>query len=242
VLLSVGGIITYFNQEQADLEKTQLVIRENPAGQKSTFKLSDGTIIKLNAASKLIFPDNFGDHERKVFLEGEAFFNVSRDETKPFIVETSDLSTRVLGTSFNIRSYDDEPEIQVAVVSGKVMVQILDNTGSPENGTDEILLKDQMVSFNSKTKQFNKINGVPDSFLVWQDNTIIFEHTDFKQVQKILARWYGVEFEILTDDSFEGGFVGTYHDEFLDNVLKGLKKQYEKEFEYEIKGKKVIIY
>lgn len=242
VLLCLGGILAYFSHNRVDLDQSQLVARENPAGQKSTFKLSDGTIIKLNAESKLIFLENFNDHERKVFLEGEAFFNVSRDESRPFVVETRELSTTVLGTSFNIRSYDDDPKKQVAVVSGKVKVEIISKSANPQDGIQEILVKNQMVSYNPSVKKLNKTTGIPDRILAWQDNTIKFEHTDFEEVQKTLARWYGVEFEIKTDDTFEGGFVGTYHDEFLENVLKGLKKQYEKEFEYEIKDKKVIIY
>src|SRR5690606_29105984 len=90
-------------------------------GQKSTITLSDGTTIKLNSGSRLRYPEAFDEGLREVHLEGEAFFDVARNEHSPFVVRTKSVTTRVLGTSFNIEAFPDE-QISVTVATGKVEV------------------------------------------------------------------------------------------------------------------------
>ncbi len=241
VFLTLGALIAFLNLNQAgSLEQVKMIEKVNPYGQKSTFELSDGTIVKLNAGSRLRFPETFGETERKVTLEGEAFFNVKRDENKPFKVETEELTTIVLGTSFNVKSYKDESKTSVAVKSGKV--KVMKSNEVEISGSVLILEKDEMVSFNATNYELIKKESIPESELAWINNTILFEHTGFEQVQHTLSRWYGVEFNTETSNDFEGGFSGRYTNETLEIVLEGLKDEGQYNFNYKIQGKKVTIY
>jgi len=241
VFLTLGALIIFLNLNQAgSFEQVKMIKKVNPYGQKSTVELSDGTMVKLNAGSMLIFPEHFGEMERKVTLEGEAFFDVHRDENKPFKVETKELTTIVLGTSFNVKSYVDESKTSVAVRSGKV--KVMKSNEVKISGSVLILEKNQMVSFNATNNDLIRKENIPEYEMAWVDNTILFEHASFEQVKQTLSRWYGVEFEIKNKTDFEGGFNGRYTNESLDNVLKGLKGEGQYNFNYKIQGKKVVIY
>ncbi len=212
------------------------IIKETPFGQKLTFELADGTVVKLNAGSTLKYPDKFEDRERKVFLEGEAFFNVKRDESRPFIVETVQLTTTVLGTSFNVEAYGNDNST-VAVQSGKVQVR---KANSEMDSDTFFLTSNQMLTISSETNSIYKFDGIPDDLFAWKDNIISFSKADFKQITHRLEKWYGVDFKIQKQGQFEGLFTGRYQDEPLDIVLEGLKDEYN--FHFTINDKVVLIY
>ena len=242
VLVSFFAVMIFMgvnNRRSTATDITSLVKKRNPPGQKTTFKLSDGTIVKLNAGSKLTYSKVFTGKERRVMLEGEAFFDVKRDEYRPFVVETKYLTTIVLGTSFNIKSYPDDDESSVAVASGKVKVMKSRDINTP--GSQYYLLnKNQMVTYNLTEKSITKKEAINPDVFAWKDNIILFEAADFPSVIKTLKRWYGVEFIIRDKKVFAGRFNAKYEDEPLDLVLEGLKGEYG--FDYEIDGKKVFIY
>ena len=115
-------------KETEEPNKISLIIKENPSGQKSRIFLPDGSSVTLNAESKISYPEKFSDSIRIVSLVGEAFFDVVKNDNKPFIVNSEDLSTTVLGTSFNVRAFDADPITLVALKVGKVKVEIINNT------------------------------------------------------------------------------------------------------------------
>ena len=243
ILICFGGVITYLNiyESQSEALAIQYNVKESPYGQKTTFDLRDGTIVKLNAGSKLTFAETFSGDERRVFLEGEAFFNVKRDESQPFVVETKDLATTVLGTSFNIKSYKDDDESLVAVVSGKVKVI---KTQEGNKALQEFLLleKNQMITYNSFQNSLTKIESVPGNILAWKDNVIHFNNADFNTIIKTLTKWYGVEIEVEQNRSFRGRIKNLkYENEKLELVLEGLKGEYGFNYRF-TDSKKVYIY
>ena len=143
LLLILSATFTYhyvinnlLNESQAK-DIVAIYKAQNPEGQRSKVKLPDGSIVNLNSQSTLIFPKEFSDTIRQVELSGEAFFDVVRDESKPFIVKTNNLETKVLGTTFNVRAFSDESEINVSLVTGKVMVK---NINDIDNSDKQILL------------------------------------------------------------------------------------------------------
>lgn len=241
-IISFSALMVYMNIRNPIVETNQTVViieKQNPNGQKSTLKLEDGTIIRLNAGSKLSYQKEFASHERRVILEGEAFFEVMRDETRPFIVETKNLTTTVLGTSFNVKAYQKERNCSVAVVSGKVKVTMRDD--SNVSGSQYILLnKNQMATYNLSDNSITKKESISNGVFAWKDNIIDFTRADFKYVISTLKRWYGVDFIIESNNSFAGRFNAKYNNETLDMVLEGLKGEYN--FEYKIEGKSVYIY
>jgi len=165
-----------------------------PNGKRSSIVFSDGTKLWLNSGSRAIYPVSFSGNRREIFLEGEAFLEVSPDKTVPFIVKTNSMEIRVLGTSFNIKAYPDEQEASVVLVEGIVNVK-------PERGKEKQMLPDQLLSFSSVT-------GVTEV----KENVNILEHIGWKygwllcnseslgSVFMKLSRYYNVEIEVDNPD------------------------------------------
>jgi ferric-dicitrate binding protein FerR (iron transport regulator) len=239
LLICFAALMLYLNKDQnKEVQVVRMIETQNPNGVKTTFDLSDGTIVKLNAGSKLTYPEVFSDESRMVSLEGEAFFTVTHDEKRPFIVKTDDLTTTVLGTSFNINSYLDQGETTVSVASGQVGVRKNDGI----NRLDEayfLLKQNQMLTYNSDNHMIVEQDSVPAEVFAWKDNTINFNHTPFNKVVSTLQRWYGVEFIVENKKVFRGRFTGTYVDQDLNIVLEGLKDEFD--FEFEIDNKTVYL-
>ncbi|MCG8321284.1 MAG: FecR domain-containing protein, partial [Cytophagales bacterium] len=218
--------------KQTHQNEITYALKSNPAGRKATFQLNDGTIVRLNAESALRYPEHFTDSNRVVYLEGEAFFEVERDESRPFSVVTGNITTRVWGTSFYVKNDLQDKDIQVALVSGKVSV--LD-----QSGNTIILEPDEMVTYSNN----NIAKGTFDRDRVfgWVDNKLTFYKADADEVVKRLEKWYGVKFIMQRQQMFEGPFSGVFENESLENVLKGIRYGSEIDFIYEINGKQVTI-
>lgn len=149
-----------------------------------SFKLSDGSVVHLNSESKLRFPTTFSKKERRVFLEGEAFFIVAADKSNPFIVETSHNSVIAVGTSFNIKSYPKEDEIQTTLVSGNVNVS---SDGNIKNLTPNTQL---LYSKSSCKITIRKVNT--ELYTSWIDGMFKFEREKLINITNVLERWYNI--------------------------------------------------
>jgi ferric-dicitrate binding protein FerR (iron transport regulator) len=163
-----------------------------PHGSSSKIVLSDSTVVWLNAGSNLIYPSNFTGNTREVVLFGEAFFNVKGDKSKPFIVQTSAIEIKVLGTKFNISAYPEDNIIQTVLKEGKVSIR--------EIGTNKIekeifLVPNQLASFDKKTKLTEVKNVNTDFYTSWTDGLLSFENRDLNRVIKSLERYYDVNIQ-----------------------------------------------
>lgn len=244
LLVAIGlvWIVSRQDQPDASLSSVQLVGKTTTKGQKSTFALSDGTIVKLNAASKIEFPSKFDPDKREVHLEGEAFFEVTRDEARPFTVYSGDIETTVLGTSFNVEAYPEQDEIKVALVSGKVEVKsTLDNKSGADIGTDNstILKPNEMATFLKGQNKINKKRFELEEITGWKDGVLVLKNANLAQIREKLENWYGVGIAYTNSRFEEGDITANYYNEPLENVLKSLG--YTLRFEYSIKGKEVEI-
>ncbi|SHJ80144.1 FecR family protein [Tangfeifania diversioriginum] len=178
-------------------EMNQLVI---PYGKTSEIILPDGTKAFLNAGSRLVYPEFFVDKTREVFLVGEAFFDVTHDENNPFIVQTTDVRIKVLGTSFNVSAYPSDKIIETVLTKGKVMLE--------QNSTrlfDESIemVPGQLAAFD-KTKREAILNKVDiENYTLWKDGLLKFESSDLSRVIKKLERFYNIRFSY--QDPFLGG-------------------------------------
>lgn len=205
----------------------------SPKGQKLTIKLPDGSVVKLNAGSSIRYPQEFAGHERNVSLQGEAFFDVVENPDKPFVISTDGLETKVLGTSFNVRSYQDEAEIKVAVVTGKVKI-------SGPDGNSSVLLPSEMGIFEREKASIIKDHYDFRKEIGWTDGVLYFDKDDLKTVMKKLEMWYGVNFDVEKSFRFKGLYSGEFrNNESLEVVLEGIS--FTSGFDYIIDGNTVVI-
>lgn len=239
LLLSVSYIF-YLNpnppQHNLSISTVEVktIERSTPRGNKKIITLPDGSTVVLNADSKLTYGSDFTQN-RTITLEGEGFFDVVRDEEHPFKVITDNIATTALGTSFNIRAYEGNPNIQVSLATGKVKV---------ENNFDQNLLEivpGEAVYYSEDKNTFEKQNVNLSNVLSWKEGILQFEKTPFNLIIEDLERWYGVEIKVAGDKKLpEYKCSGTFKPhEYLSNVLKVLS--YSVEFDYKINGNEVIL-
>ena len=154
-------------------------------------ELSDGTKVWLNAASSLRYPTQFNGKERKVYLTGEAYFEVAKDAAHPFMVKADRMDVTVLGTKFNVSSYPDDPIQRTALAEGSVLIN--DAGQLAENG-DGVMLKpgyEAAIRKNGRRIHVNKVNM--EAALAWKNGMFIFDGESLGSMMRKLSRWYNVE-------------------------------------------------
>jgi transmembrane sensor len=226
IVKQADGQITYNGTGNEDLYNTLNV----PRGSKVvTIKLSDGTQVWLNSESSLRYPASFKGTERKVEMTGEAYFEVARNATMPFLVKKDAMEIKVFGTHFNMDTYEDEGINKVTLLEGSIQISISNHRN--------LLKPGQQAQINEDIKL---INGVDiDEVMAWKNGKFQFgEKADLNLIMKKIARWYDVDVE------YEGGEI---HQEFggempmnsnLSQVLEILRTSGVK---FTIDGKKVIV-
>ena len=175
---------------------SQLVM---PYGSSSKIVLSDSSVVWLNAGSSLIYPSNFTNQTREVVLFGEAYFIVKSDKEKPFIVQTTALEIRALGTEFNVSAYSEDNVIQTVLKKGSVAIRRIDVT---KDANEIILTPNQLASFDKKTKQSSISNVDTDFYTLWTDGLLRFENRDLNRVIKSLERYYNINIQF--ENSLKG--------------------------------------
>ena len=154
-----------------------------PRGGEYSITLSDGTIVYLNSESELRYPVNFVGRDRRVYLSGEAYFDVVQDEAHPFIVDMGNSSVRVLGTSFDVRAYADEDEVLTTLVQGSVKFSAGKEFVTLEPGKQAVLGKSGSI----ETREV-------DTYLytAWKEGVFAFKRQRLEEIRKVVARWYDV--------------------------------------------------
>lgn len=227
-------VFRYNNTYHANsLQETNHLVSATDFGQKKTIVLADGTTVKLNSGSSLSYPEIFSDSNRYVELTGEAFFDVTKNPNKPFIIKTHNLTTKVLGTSFNIQGYASEENVSVSVLTGKVEVQ-------GKKGPSAILLPDDRATYNKVDNAIIKDKYNYQLTFGWTTGLLSFEEESLPSIFKKLERWYGVKFDIQPGVKLEGKYSGKYKNKTLDLILQGIS--YTSDFNYSINNKTITIY
>lgn len=232
LLVSSYFIFLDYRQQQTNIPGEQALVQKiNPNGQKSKIHLPDGSIVYLNANSSLSYPAQFDSLERNVTLEGEAFFEVVKNETAPFTVNTGKLKTKVLGTAFNVFHRNQQQDsVVVALVEGKV--QLLKNNDVVELDPGEAAWAYQ--DNDIKTGRFDYLEVA-----AWKDGILFFNDKPLYRAFETLEQWYGVRFSFNRKPEKSVLVTGKFQDEYLNNVLQAIS--YAARFDYEIKGDSVEI-
>lgn len=211
------------------------VVKQNPKGRKSFITLPDGTRVKLNADSKISYPERFDSLKREVYLAGEAYFEVEKDTQRPFSVIASDLVTTALGTSFNIKAWQDDSLIQVALAEGKVKVEKLDAVEED----NYFLNPGQKIIHHAYTETFQVASFDPMLEFGWKDGVIIFQRASLDEFVHRISRWYGVGFDIQGYPDQPWSIDGRFENESLEEILESLSFTYK--IDYQLKEDKVIL-
>ncbi|MDF2516549.1 MAG: hypothetical protein K0R59_1845 [Sphingobacterium sp.] len=177
------GKVSYRNAKTGNIVSQQNILK-TPKGATYELALADGTLVSLNADSKLIYPSSFESGDRIVELEGEAYFQVAKTrDHKSFIVKTKDQQTKVLGTKFNINAYSEEDGVRTSLEEGAVIV-------SKQNSAVRLRPNEQAFSEDGKLRS-KRINI--DQVLSWKSGQFCFDGTNTAEVFKDIARWYDID-------------------------------------------------
>jgi ferric-dicitrate binding protein FerR (iron transport regulator) len=208
------------NSDLQEINQTgtnELITKTTPNRGMFRMRLQDGSLVHLNAVSKISYPQEFTDEKREVEILGEAYFDIERDEARPFNIRVKDYSVKVLGTSFNIQAYEDEQDFSVTVESGTV--KVISNSDGFE---DIILKKNQKLVFSPETNS-TKIEDInPEEELSWRKGILRFDSTPMAKVEKMLERWYGYDIIIEDEEIYENRLNGEHKNKNIKSVLESV--------------------
>lgn len=201
---------------RAELEQNLSFSTTN--GQRKTITLADGSMVMLNAASsvKLL---GFDSEHRTIALSGEAFFKIAKDKAHPFIIKTGKIQTHVIGTSFNIRAYADEPNISVAVASGKVQVEE-NNVGVKVLGAG--MTVNHLFTYNIKSGSYTLVENNVNTAKGWINNQLYFNKATLADIARIMERTYNVPVKLIGQAKTNPHFTATFSVSNIDATLSQL--------------------
>lgn len=220
ILVVSSSLLTlwYTQNEEVAFVANEMNTLYTPAGQRACLVLQDGTEVWLNAKSKLVYPAQFTGKERRVKVEGEAFFNVAKDSVKPFIVSALDVDMKVLGTQFNVYCYPDAGYVETSLVEGSVRVFF---SGKEKEG---VLLKPDQQVTAANGKMVVKPIRLNDHFL-WRDGVYAFENEPLINILKKLELYYDVKIIVEDTSLFKETYTGKFRQrDSLDDIFKILQQ------------------
>ncbi len=218
-------VVAWFGVSRLTNRAPRLVTQQTEAGVKQQHTLPDGTVVWLNARSRLSYPEAFAGDTREVTLEGEAFFDVKRDPRRPFVIRAGRTLTRVLGTSFNLRVEPESNRVTLTVVSGKV------GFAPVSRPAQQVLLTAGMRGnyLPVADSAYGELQGDPNA-LAWRSNKLVFNDASLREMLTVLQKQYGVPVEVAHPNLLNCLFTGTFDDtplpEVLDAIALALDLQY----------------
>lgn len=222
---AVADSANLFYESKTDGGQAVMHTLEVPRRGEFFIMLSDSTRVWINSASRLRYPSFFEGKERVVELEGEAYFEVSEDRAKPFIVRTRGIEVEVLGTCFNVTSYGESPDILTTLVAGKVKVHV-----SPGKGTGEIVLLPGMQSVYNRETGSTEVRHEVNTrlYTAWTRGYFMYENARLEDIMREICRWYNAEVVFGDKEAREMEFTGEFrrYDSFgqVLNFLRLTKK------------------
>ena len=186
--IQVKGNVVYYEENKDSVTVGEYNMIRTPLGGEYSLTLADGTKVWLNAMSELRYPVAFGGDTREVELKGEAYFEVEKNEDKPFIVKTDEINVRVLGTSFNISAYLDSPLSHTTLCSGHVRINDRMNPGKEVD-----ILPGEQLLFHRDNREMSVREVDTDVFVSWREGFFQFDNNTVEEVFMILQRWYNIQ-------------------------------------------------
>ncbi|TWJ01679.1 FecR family protein [Mucilaginibacter frigoritolerans] len=218
IFLMIIGAVAFWKYAGSSAEKKEVLlsaVTEN--GMLKEIKLDDGTAIWLNAGSKITYPEHFLNRKREVYLDGEAYFDVIHDASRPFIVHTNHLITTVLGTAFSVTAYKNTSIQLVTVNRGKVAV-------AHDHNTLGFLTPNKQIEYNIKSGKSYLTDVDASSQMSWKDGKLQFENQDMQNIAARLGRWYGYSFKFEHRNIENCRYTASFNNKIpLNNLLRIMK-------------------
>ncbi len=203
-------------QPVSDENLNQLIV---PFGKRSFITLADGTKVWLNSGSKLTFPSLFNKKSREVALVGEAFFEVTKDQDKPFFVKMDTFKIKVYGTKFDVEAYDQDHERRIVLVEGKVSMSF-----NGDKGTKEVFLAPSQKATLTKGCSIFEITNVEniENYIAWMDGYLTFSNEKVADVLRRVSRYYNASIEVEANEHMETIYGKLDLKDDLERVLDGI--------------------
>lgn len=236
-------IVTY--KELIDKNSEGLVEQTNNSNKPQIITLSDGSSVLLQPNSKLSYPKIFTGNERKVYLSGEGFFEISKNPKKPFFVYANEIVTKVVGTSFRVKAYSDQPDVEVLVRTGKVKVKSNELVSSSDR--EVVLLPNQALRFVRHDLTFNKITNITEdetlSGSVGNIEQLSFEFTDIpvSQIFETIEQAYLIDIDYPHEKLKDCHLTTSLSDQPLTEKLKIVCRSIGNNTSFEMNGNQIII-
>lgn len=251
------GLYLLWKSQRLPTSQTGAIQYACKPGERKSFQFPDGTQVILNAGSEIYLNDQYAKNTREVFLKGEAFFEVQHNAAVPFIVHTSSMDVKALGTAFNVKSYNNENRTEAVLIRGLVEVTLKkDNNRKLLLHPDEKVLWTENKLEPAKNTPATVPKNIPDQAVVkpvkklddggikelaWVQNNLAFEDEPFEEIAYQLNRWYNVNIQFETNDIKQYHFTATFKREKIGQVLDILRTS--KQFNYRFEGEqRILIY
>ena len=193
--------LVYTSSEGKNVDEIRFNELEVPRGGEYKVRLADGTLVYLNSATRMKYPVKFDEKERKVYLSGEAYFEVAKDPERPFFVEMEGVEVRVYGTSFNVNTHQ-EGNIQTVLVKGSIGVKVL------SSGMESMIRPGQMAEFKQGSRKIDVKEVNVAVYTDWKDGIFRFENQRLEDILTVLSNWYDVDVFYQTASVKELHFSG----------------------------------
>ena len=181
-------------------------------GQRASVILPDGTKVWLNSHTELTYNGDYGKGNRQVVLSGEGYFEVAKDTTLRFIVKAGEMEVEALGTTFNVKAYQEDRELTTTLFEGKVRTSV---------GKDEVILKpDESLSFDKSSRRMIVSDDLAAYARMWKDNELVFKGATMEEVAVMLDRLYNVKVRFASEKVKHYRFSGVIKNNSLDNVIE----------------------
>lgn len=229
-IIKIDGKLAY-NSDDAESKEIVYNTISTPRGGQYQIELADGSQVWLNAASSLRFPTAFTGKERRVEVTGEAYFEVAKSKSMPFIVSVNGAEVQVLGTHFNVNAYRDEKVVKTTLLEGMVKFVKGSSSSMLRPGQQSQLTQDGLVKV---------VSGIDlDNVMAWKNGMIHFEYADIETVMRYLSRWYDVDVDFINKNNKDKFYIEMPQSSKLSDVLRVLELTGKQKFE--IEGKKIVV-
>lgn len=237
LLASFAGILAYQNFYQPEPEVQEPILRElsTEQAQRANLTLSDGTKVMLNADSEMKIPEKFASNVREVFLDGQAHFEVVENKDKPFLIHSNQSLIRVLGTSFSVRSYPEDEQVQVVVEEGSVSFE----SEVDKEDSRVVLGKNQMGEFDKNSHEIvsRQVEDM-ELYLSWKEGYLKFQNMELSKVGKTLERRYNVEVSFENTEIKNLSLTAYLKSRSIRNVLEVISTSLD--INYQLNDNKVV--